>query len=151
VQEAGIYGYTEPTKQKLVVGEGTGSISFTVQSNSFNGGAETAGTSAITQSGFTAALTVQKDLGFAITVPDTSTPPSGGSGGGGGGGGGGVIPAVTTPKKGDASGDGKVDVLDFNSLLIQWGKKGTSMTADFNGDGTVDILDFNQLLINWGK
>lgn len=153
VQESGIYGYTEPTKQKLVIGAGTGVITFTMQASSFNNGAETGGDSAVTYAQFSSASTINDNLAFTITIP---APSGGSSGGGGGGGGGGIAPTntttnVVTSTKADATGDGKVDVLDFNALLIQWGKKGASLTADFNGDGVVDILDFNQLLINWSK
>lgn len=91
VQEAGIYGYTEPAKQKLTIGEGTGVITFKVISSGFNSGSETAGDSSITQAAFTSGLTVQKDLAFTLTPPVTTGGGSGGgSSGGGGGGGGGV-------------------------------------------------------------
>jgi hypothetical protein len=148
----GTYGYTEPTKQKLIVGEGTGPINFTLQLSSFNGGTETAGNSAISYDNFVSGLTVQKDLNFAITIPTTSS--SGGSGGGSSGGGGGAAPVAQTTTsvvKGDANGDGKVDIFDFNALLIQWGKTGANLTADFDKNGVVDIFDFNLLLINWSK
>jgi len=71
-------------------------------------------------------------------------------GGGGGGGGGGTSQPATTVTKGDANNDNKIDILDFNALMINWGKTGTNV-ADFNGDGKVDIFDFNLLMINWGK
>lgn len=164
VQEAGVYGYTEPTKQKLIVAEGTGAITFKIQTAGFNSGSETTGDTAITQSSFTSGLTVEKNLAFTITPPSTGGSgggggsSSGGGGGGGGGsssGGGGGAPAPTPTTsmsaKGDATGDGKVDVLDFNSLLIQWGKAGTNLTADLDKNETVDIFDFNLLLINWSK
>ena len=145
VQEAGVYGYTEATKQKLVLREGLGAITFKVQASGFNSGNETTGDSTITYNGFTSGSTIQKDLAFSIAIPVPSS-----SGGGGGGGGGGLILGATT-SKGDATGDSKVDVLDFNTLLIQWGKTGTGLTADFDGNGTIDIFDFNLLLINWSK
>jgi len=159
VQEAGVYGYTEPTKQKLIVAEGTGAVTFKIQATGFNSGSETTGDTAITQSSFTSGLTVEKNLAFIITPPSTSGGTGGGGGGGsspaGGGGGGAPAPTPTpaTPAsaKGDATGDGKVDVLDFNSLLIQWGKVGTNFSADLDKSGTVDIFDFNLLLINWSK
>jgi hypothetical protein len=83
----------------------------------------------------------------------------------GGGGGGSYTPlSTTTPatttstntltpeqQKVDANKDNKIDVLDFNSLMINWGKTGTGNIADFNSDGKVDIFDFNMLMINWGK
>src|SRR6185295_3113397 len=48
VHDAGIYGYTEPTKQKLIVAAGSSTITFKVQSSGFNGGVETAGDTAQT-------------------------------------------------------------------------------------------------------
>jgi hypothetical protein len=87
------------------------------------------------------------------------SPPSGGGGGGSY-----TPPSTTTPatttstntltpeqQKVDANKDNKIDVLDFNSLMINWGKTGTGNIADFNSDGKVDIFDFNMLMINWGK
>ena len=70
---------------------------------------------------------------------------------GGGGGGGGDASDTSSSKKGDSNDDGNVNVLDFNALMIQWGKTGANNTADFNDDSRVDILDFNLLMINWGK
>lgn len=86
----------------------------------------------------------------------TANPDTGGNGGGGGGGGGGSTP-VTTPasplsaaaQKVDANKDGKIDIFDFNALMINWGKTGTGNSADFNSDGKIDIFDFNLLMINW--
>lgn len=99
VQDAGAYGYTEPTKQKLLIGEGTGSLTFTVQSSGFNSGAETGGTTAITYPQFTAGSTVNLDLAFTVSVPAPISSGGGGGGGGGGGssGGGGGGGVVSTP------------------------------------------------------
>jgi hypothetical protein len=47
--------------------------------------------------------------------------------------------------------DGKIDVLDFNELMINWGKTDVGNSADVNQDGSVDVFDFNSLMINWGK
>ena len=101
VQEAGVYGYTEPTKQKLIVAEGTGAITFKIQASGFNSGSETTGDTAITQDTFTSGLTVQKNLAFTITPPPSGGGNGGGSSSGGGGGGGGsasggsgTVPAV---------------------------------------------------------
>ena len=97
---------------------------------------------------------------YAINIPVvtniTTNPPSGG---GGGGGGGGDTPAQTTPlstltptaQKVDANKDNKVDVLDFVTLMANWGKTDSNNTADFNSDGKVDILDFVSLMANWTK
>ncbi len=151
VLEAGIYGYTEAIKQKLVISEGTGAITFKIQAAGFNGGAETEGNISMTHSGFTSGLTVPKDLAFTVSVPSAPVASAPSGGGNAGGGGASVVQTTTTSTaKADATGDNKTDVFDFNSLLIQWGKSGT-LTADFDKNGIVDILDFNLLLINWTK
>ncbi len=65
--------------------------------------------------------------------------------------GGGVYTPIptTTPLIGDINGDGVVNILDFNALLVQWGKTGSDLSADLNHDGVVGILDFNILIIHW--
>lgn len=60
---------------------------------------------------------------------------------GGGGGGGGSSKAV---KK-------SFTLADFNTLMINWGKKEKKNAADFNKDGVVNLKDFNVLIINWAK
>ena len=70
---------------------------------------------------------------------------------GGGGGGGSYTPPSTLSneaKKADTNNDNKIDVLDFNTLMVNWGNTGTNV-ADFNGDSHVDIFDFNYLMIHW--
>ncbi|MDD5731605.1 MAG: hypothetical protein PHU42_01825 [Patescibacteria group bacterium] len=47
--------------------------------------------------------------------------------------------------------DGKIDSLDLDALLLNWGKIGADNPADINRDGSVDIFDFNLLMVNWGK
>lgn len=69
-----------------------------------------------------------------------------GYGGGGGGGGGGLAPIA-----GDATGDRRVNILDFNSLLAAWGRTGGGLAQDMNWDGKVDIFDFNILMANWDR
>ena len=49
----------------------------------------------------------------------------------------------------DANDDNKVDISDFNLLMINWGATIAGNIADFNADDTVDILDFNLLMIHW--
>jgi hypothetical protein len=90
---------------------------------------------------------------YTINIPVVS---SGGSGGGGGGGGGPIIQNTQTTlsaeaQKVDSNHDGKIDVLDFVTLMANWGKTGTGNVADFNGDGKVDILDFVLLMANWTR
>lgn len=70
-----------------------------------------------------------------------------GYGGGGGGGGGGFI----TQLAGDANGDRRVNILDFNALLAAWGRTGGGLASDMNRDGVIDIFDFNILLANWDR
>ncbi len=73
----------------------------------------------------------------------------------GGGGGGGNISAYSLlsadAQRVDANKDNKIDVLDFNTLMINWGKTESGNIADFNGDGKVDVLDFVMLMVNWTK
>ena len=55
---------------------------------------------------------------------------------------------------GDLSGDGAVDIIDLNIILIHWGWvviPGDKSAGDSNGDGFVDIIDLNTVLIDWGK
>lgn len=152
IQESGIYGYNNPIKQKLVIREGVGEIKFTIQHNNFNSGLETGGNNLQNHPSFESASTVRKDLSFSIPANQNST----GSGGGGGGGGGGSTPitvnndASNDDLQADSNKDGKVDILDFNALMVNWGTVAGSV-ADFNKDGVVDIFDFNLLMINWTK
>ena len=70
--------------------------------------------------------------------------------GGGGGGGGWVIFGTAFDRTlGDLTGDGRIDVNDFNAILAAWGAGSTTRPTDFNHDGMVDILDLNVLMKNW--
>ena len=108
----------------------------------------------------------QLNLTIPALLPTTPTPSptpiadgsGGGSTSGGGGGGGGVttpstptLPLSAAAQKVDANKDGRVDVLDFVSLMANWGKTEQSNIADFNGDGKVDVFDFVSLMANWTK
>lgn len=91
-------------------------------------------------------------------IPSSSSNSSSSNGGGGGGGSIATTNTVTTTntvvsvqKKTDVNVDGKVDFLDFNSLMVHWGQSGANVTGDFNGDNVVDFLDFNMLMVNWTK
>jgi len=91
------------------------------------------------------------NLDLAVTSPSSppSSPPSSGGGGGG--------PSIITPTSPlseaaqavDTNGDSKIDILDFNSLMVNWGKTESGNLADFDANGTVDIFDFNLLMIYW--
>ncbi len=64
------------------------------------------------------------------------------------------IGAIEFKFAGDLNGDGTVDIVDLNIILIDWGRSGGAITyprADSNSDGTVDIVDLNTVLIDWGK
>lgn len=106
----------------------------------------------------------QVNLTIVSSLPTTPTGGGGGggtSGGGGGstsggGGGGGVTisstsvsPLSAAAQKVDANKDNKIDVLDFNTLMVNWGSTSVGNAADFNGDGKVDVFDFNLLMVNW--
>lgn len=85
VNEAGIYGYDSPIKQRLMLKEATGTVTFKFKTESKNAGVETVGTVVQDYASYTAGLTVKKDLSFKTTV----AAPAGGGGGSSGGGGGG--------------------------------------------------------------
>ncbi len=57
-----------------------------------------------------------------------------------------------TLKPGDLTGDGTVDIYDYNIMLEDFGKTGSPgwIPADINKDGTVDIYDYNILIGNFG-
>jgi len=73
VQKDGAYGYADAAKQKLIVGEGAGMITFTIQSSSINNGAETKGTNIQSYVNFISGLSVNQDLNFDIVLPTTTT------------------------------------------------------------------------------
>ncbi len=115
----------------------------------FLGGVDTGQTTVFDNGGYT-----QKNLTVSAPASPTPAPASGGGGGG----------SIATPtptstpspttaplsvaaKKADTNNDSKVDVLDFNSVMVNWGSSGG--VADFTGDGLVDIFDFNYLMIYW--
>lgn len=87
---------------------------------------------------------------YVINLPTPTPSPSGGGGGGGGGGGW----NAPTPLSGgasqvDANNDGAINILDFNTLMIQWGSTGPNLSGDFDKNGVVDMIDFNMLMVYW--
>jgi hypothetical protein len=58
---------------------------------------------------------------------------------------------IRVVKRTDIVCDGKIDILDFNTLMVNWGKNIMGNSADVNRDGLIDILDFNFLMVHWGK
>ena len=93
-------------------------------------------------------------ISLPISTPAASPTPA--PAGGGGGGGGGFVPTPTPSplslseeaKKVDINNDNKIDILDFNVIMVNWGAEGNNV-ADLNKDGKVDILDFNALMVFW--
>ncbi|MFH1230530.1 MAG: hypothetical protein V1709_03440 [Planctomycetota bacterium] len=79
------------------------------------------------------------------------SPPTGSSGttGGGATGGGGVGGAETTYRIGDSNRDGKIDIFDFNLLMVNWGNNPDNLLTDLDNNGKIDIFDFNLLMVNW--
>lgn len=51
---------------------------------------------------------------------------------------------------GDLNKNGGVDIFDYNTLIVEFGKTVASV-ADITGDGKVDIFDYNILVANFGK
>jgi len=92
-------------------------------------------------------FTATKASYYAATSVATTPTPTPASTGGGGGGGGTATPA--TYKTGDIDRNNKVDVFDFNTLMVNWGSAAANNIADFDGNGNVDIFDFNLLMVNW--
>lgn len=60
---------------------------------------------------------------------------------------------VTVAQNGDASLDGRVDVIDLGILATNYGKTSgvTWQTGDFTGDGRVDVVDLGLLATNYGS
>jgi hypothetical protein len=60
-------------------------------------------------------------------------------------------PSITIRKPGDATGDGIINVQDYNILVTQFNQSGSNLSADFNTSGKVDVQDYNILVTNFGK
>ena len=58
-----------------------------------------------------------------------------------------------TGKPGDLNGNSKVDILDYNILIADFGKTGSPgwIPADIDKNGKVDVFDYNILVGNFGK
>jgi len=152
VKDNGVYGYTDLNKQRLVVKKGSGIITFKFVDLS---GVEKEGSASVSYPSFVSGGTIEKNLFFTTTVITSSS-----GGGGGGGGGGAPAPVATTTttiplsaeaQKVDTNNDGVVNVLEFVSLMANWGKVGPNVGGDFNSDGKVDVFDFVMLMANWTK
>jgi hypothetical protein len=59
---------------------------------------------------------------------------------------------VHVPLPGDANGDDRVNLADFNILAANFGQTGRGVhTGDFNFDGVVNLSDFNLLASRFGQ
>ena len=58
-----------------------------------------------------------------------------------------TLPAAFPAYSADTDNNKRVDIFDFNILMVYWGSD--DARADFNADGSVDIFDFNILMIQW--
>jgi hypothetical protein len=58
---------------------------------------------------------------------------------------------LETVQKTDMVRDGKVDILDFNVLMVHWSDPSSNNVADLNHDESVDVFDFNILMVHWGS
>jgi len=104
-------------------------------------------------------LTIPASSSTGSTSNGSASTSGGSTTSSGAGGAGGAVTTTTTvtttlsaaAQKVDANKDNKIDVLDFNTLMVNWGKTTANNIADFNGDSKVDIFDFNMLMINWTK
>jgi len=58
---------------------------------------------------------------------------------------------VVTYFPSDLNGDTRVDILDYNILVANFGQIGANLIADITKDSKVDIFDYNVLVANFGK
>jgi len=93
VQENGVYGYTEPTKQKLIIKSGEGNIIFKLESSAVNNGLEFSSDTQVIYEKFESGKSINKDLYFTFSPVVTS------SGGGGGGSSSNYVDTTTTTTK----------------------------------------------------
>lgn len=146
--EDGIYGYNLATKNKLLVSNCNSKIVFKYL---LKGNEEAlAGDEEISYvNGFEAGKVIEKDLHFINSIAVTEEQSDNESGGGTGSSFSNVTLTEDTTKTGDIDGNNKVDILDFNLLMINWGNNPQNEAADIDGNGKVDIFDFNLLMVNW--
>ena len=78
VNEAGVYGYTDATKQKLLLGKGDGEITFKIQTTSLNSNNETTGENIQCFPSFTSGTTENLNLVFTQSVSSSGKRSEGG-------------------------------------------------------------------------
>jgi len=124
VRENGVYGYTEPTKQKLIVKSGEGNVIFKLESPAVNNGIEFSSDTQIIYEKFESGKSINKDLYF------TFSPVVNNSGGGGGGGSSSnyvstittttktIVAPTTTKPKGQVLGASTTSEKELSNLMI---------------------------------
>ncbi|TSC95249.1 MAG: hypothetical protein CEN87_261 [Parcubacteria group bacterium Licking1014_1] len=61
-----------------------------------------------------------------------------------------LTPAQIQAKSMDVLKDGAINILDFNTLMADWGITDCSNPSNISGDCNVGIYDFNLLMVYWG-
>ena len=79
VDSSGAYGYASSTAQKLLVGEGSGLITFTFESASILSGQESLGSTTLSYAGFEEGISILKNLNFTTHSVTQTTPDSNGA------------------------------------------------------------------------
>lgn len=118
VNEEGIYGYTDVTKQKLLVGEGEGEIIFKIKHPSFNGGVETTGDIIQTHPSFSNGEVVNKNFNFTKSTTPSSSSGNGSSSSSSGGGGGGGSSSVNSPQP-MVLGESTSSISEIEKLILE--------------------------------
>lgn len=59
-----------------------------------------------------------------------------------------ILPEKQT-KRGDISGDGRINLVDFSIAAYWYKRSNPPATADMNGDGKVDLVDMSIMVFNW--
>ncbi len=62
-----------------------------------------------------------------------------------------ALPSPSPSKVGDIDNSAKVNILDYNILLSNFGKSGAEIEGHLDNNNVVNIFDYNLLLSNFGK
>lgn len=136
-----ILGYTAPaalvtltvhstsTIEKMLTANASGSWIYKLNTGSLAYGGHTARARAVTPNDITADSAV-----VAFTVANENV----------------VAPSTrAVVLKGDMTGDGRVNIIDFSILAYWFGRAKPSASIDVNHDGKVDLVDFSILAYYW--
>ena len=56
---------------------------------------------------------------------------------------------LATGGKGDLTGDGRVNIVDFSILAYWYGRTGAPVSFDLSGDGKITLIDFSIMAYYW--